>query len=1513
MAKAESVCLSVRGMCRPGIRGKNGKGRKMGIRSGKNGWWVLAISILGLALSGCGSGGGSGSSSGSSSSGGVQVEADSATTAEDRTVAVDVLGNDSGGDSGESALDPASVRIASGPQNGSTAIDPQTGEIAYSPDPDFFGNDSFVYTVDDMKKTSSGSATVNLTVEAVNDAPSFTVGSDQAVFMGSGPQVVSDWALAISPGAANEIGQNLSFTTTNDNKPLFQAQPRVDTSGTLRYTPAPGATGTATVSVRLADDGGVSNGGSDQSALQTFQISVTEIDNVPVAADDSLAVDEDSGDTNLDVLANDGFGGDGPGTSAVQVSVSPSQGVATVVVNGTTTDPTDDSINYRPNSNFSGTDTFEYTIEDADGDVASAVVTVTVNPVEDPPAPVQDSLSINEDSGTHTIDVLANDSFGPDGPGNTGLAVAVQPVNGMVAVQDGGSPGDPVDDKLSYEPAANFSGTDSFQYAIEDGEGDVATATVNVAVNAIDDPPVVVGDSLNIKENSGPSLVDVLGNDSFGSDGAGAGAIVLQSQPENGSASVDDGGTPSDPTDDSIVFVPDTDFGGSDSFTYSIEDSEGDTAAATVSVTVEYVDSGSPTANGDAVRVDVNSVTNAVNVLTNDDFGPDGGSDSTIQVSSPPSQGSAGVDPSGTPLDPTDDQIRYTPDSNFVGTDSFSYRIEDSDGSAATASVTVSVEAYNSEPSFTGGEDQTVKGGAGLQTVSGWATDISPGPSDEADQTLQFNVTPDDKSLFATQPKIDPAGTLTYAPAAGSIGTATVTVVLKDDGGTTNGGDDTSPPETFDITVKPENKIAITFPTPGAHVGNPSDISVSGILKGSSDGVIDLGDMNYVEVNFNTAAQSLKDPASWTLTDLVLGTEEKVNLTAAAQFSSGELVEDTQALETEVLLPNPWGLAVDSINSRAFTIANEGLVEIDLGEGSRTVVSSADSGIGSGLGVNNGRGVAFDPDNNRVLIADSSRRALIGVDLATGDRTVLSDAEFSWEGDQVVGNGPGFGHPLDVVLGPSGTRAYVLDGGSYAGGKEAVFEVDLATGDRSVLSDDTHGTGLNFDLPVSMDLDEARSWLVVTDDGQDAVFAVDLSTGNRIAIAEITGAHESVAVDAAGDRALVVMDKYRLDSSDDQVVDNILAVDLSAGSVSTLSDPSTNYSGGDGPDFKESRSLAIDPARGRALLLRKGSSSANDSEVMTVGLSLGNRDFLSKLSVGSGPELYNLLDVAVDAAGKRLIALRGTGEIFQVDMLSGNRSVVADTNLGTATETDGATDLAFDKANGRAFVSTNSNDVIMVDLATGNRSVVASDTVGSGEALNEPVEMTYEAGRDRLLVVDTDPVSGYYPNKQRVMVIDLATKQRTVLSDVGSNIGTAIEDARDITIDPGNDRALLTDLNLQALMAVDLATGTRSIISSGDSFNTFSVGGVALDAKSNRALVIDWSKEKLISVDLSNGAREEVSGGTLGRGVDFPTPRDIALDPASRRAFVTNGGANGYIFVVNFAPGAPRDRAIFSK
>ena len=164
-------------------------------------------------------------------------------------------------------------------------------------------------------------------------------------------------------------------------------------------------------------------------------------------------------------------------------------------------------VSYTPAANFTGADTFTYTISDGNGGTATAIVTVTVTSVNDNPVATDDAATVPEDSAATAIDVLANDIArrrqrrDADGDGgHAGQRERHRDVHG--------------DRRDATRRPANFIGTDTFTYTIGDGNGGTATATVTVTVTSVNDNPVADDDTATVAEDSAATAIDVLANDS---------------------------------------------------------------------------------------------------------------------------------------------------------------------------------------------------------------------------------------------------------------------------------------------------------------------------------------------------------------------------------------------------------------------------------------------------------------------------------------------------------------------------------------------------------------------------------------------------------------------------------------------------------------------------------------------------------------------------------------------------------------------------------------------------------------------------------------------------------------------------------------------------------------------------------------------------------------------------------------------------------------------------------------
>src|SRR6266545_2332385 len=166
--------------------------------------------------------------------------------------------------------------VPNNPANISVSGSGSSRTLQINPLANVFGTSTITVTVNGTNSQTMTDTFV-LTVNAVNDAPSFTKGPDQTINENSGAQTVNNWATNISAGPANESGQMLTFIVANNSNPaLFAVASAISSTGTLTYTPATAVSGTALITIALMDNGGTTNGGINTSATQSFNINVLE-------------------------------------------------------------------------------------------------------------------------------------------------------------------------------------------------------------------------------------------------------------------------------------------------------------------------------------------------------------------------------------------------------------------------------------------------------------------------------------------------------------------------------------------------------------------------------------------------------------------------------------------------------------------------------------------------------------------------------------------------------------------------------------------------------------------------------------------------------------------------------------------------------------------------------------------------------------------------------------------------------------------------------------------------------------------------------------------------------------------------------------------------------------------------------------------------------------------------------------------------------------------------------------
>ncbi|AVP96992.1 hypothetical protein C7S18_07185 [Ahniella affigens] len=511
-----------------------------------------------------------------------------------------------------------------------------------------------------------------------------------------------------------------------------------------------------------------------------------EVNDPPLALDDAASLAEDSSMTGN--VINGTLGGADTDEEAdpftVSLIVGPSSGQ---LIGGLASDG---GFTYQPDANFHGTDQFTYVGVDgtATGDLAT--VTITVTPINDAPVAQNDAVTMPEDSGTVTSNVLDGSAGGQDtdvDQDTLSATIVSGPTSGALlgGLANNGT--------FTYQPNANFKGMDAFTYQVSDGVTTGNVATVTITVSAVNDAPIAANDTVSLSEDSAGITGNVLDGSLGGLDTdqeSNALTAILVSGPQHGAlvSGLAPNGT--------LTYRPNANFAGSDTLTYQVSDGNAMSNIATVSITVLPIND-APIAVDDVLVVLEDSAATNANVLDGSLGGLDTDQESTpltATLLSGPQHGAlvGGLAPNGA--------FSYAANPDFFGSDSLTYRVSDGDALSNIATVAISVLPVNDAPSFHVNPSASVGANMGLQTVPGFASALSAGPANEGDQALSIVVIGNtNPTLFSTSPQIASDGTLSFAVAPGAAGVAMVTVVLQDDGGTSNGGIDTSIAQSFEI------------------------------------------------------------------------------------------------------------------------------------------------------------------------------------------------------------------------------------------------------------------------------------------------------------------------------------------------------------------------------------------------------------------------------------------------------------------------------------------------------------------------------------------------------------------------------------------------------------------------------------------------------------------------------------------------------------------------------------------
>ncbi len=687
------------------------------------------------------------------------------------------------------------------------------GSFTFTPEPNYNGSvPQVTYTISDVDG-GTDTATLDITVTPVNDAP---VAVDDAY------TVAEEGTVTLTPLTGDtdiDTGDTLSITSINSvaltggvqSIPVTNGTVNIDAAGVITFTPDADYNGAVSFPYEISDG----NGGTSTA---NQNITVTPVNDAPVAEDNAYTINEEGSLTANVLTDNDATSGLDADTEGDTLTVQsftiagvagthnpgdtvtlPGVGAVTLLADGTLT--------FVPETNYNGTvPVLTYTVTDGNGGTDTADVAVTVDPVNDVPVATNDDYSTDPGVAID-IPVLSNDTD-VDTTDTLTVTSVTQPANGTVSINPDGS--------LKYTPNAGFNnGTDTFTYTISDGNGGTATATVTVIVpqsafspianpdtnTTTEDTPLTVSAADGLLDNDSDGNLDTLTVTEFVIDGTTYTAGTEAYIPGKGKLKIN--------ADGSYVFTPAANFNGNfPEVTYTVTDGTGTTdASSMLNLTVTPVND-APVAVDDAYTVAEEGTVTLTPLTGDTDI--DTGDILTITSinnialtggvqSTPVTNGTVNIDAAGV--------ITFTPDTNYNGPISFPYEISDGNGGTATANQNITVTGVNDNPVANNDGGTTVQNTpVTIPTIGANDTDAD-GTIDVTTITL---IDPNDPTNTgdATTPlvipgegtyTVDATGNVTFTPEPNFVGEANVNYTVEDNTGAV------SNEATITIGVSPDN------------------------------------------------------------------------------------------------------------------------------------------------------------------------------------------------------------------------------------------------------------------------------------------------------------------------------------------------------------------------------------------------------------------------------------------------------------------------------------------------------------------------------------------------------------------------------------------------------------------------------------------------------------------------------------------------------------------------------------
>ena len=851
------------------------------------------------------------------------------------------------------------------------------------------------------------------------------------------------------------------------------------------------------------------DGGTDTA---TVNLTINGLNDDPIAQDDNVSTNENVL-LNGNVLVNNGNGADEDidggvgGLTVVAVNGSPVDvgAVATLASGALLTLNANGTFSYDPNGQFdsldsgeTGGDSFTYTIEDEGGAQDTATVNVTVNGVgttNTPPVAQDDSFTTDEDTAI-AGNVLSDNGSGADADAD-GDTLTVTTV-GTFATTGGGLININADGSFNYSPNAAFESlaagendADSFTYTLSDGNGGTDTATVNFAIDGVNDAPDAVNDLLSTDEDT-PLSGNVFANNGVAADSDAEGDIFVVSAVNGNAVNVGvqitlaSGALLTVNGDGTFTYDPNAQFeslgvgqSDTDSFTYTIDDGNGGTDTATVTLAINGVND-APDAVDDAFATDEDTALSA-NVLADNGAGSDSDVEGDALVVTEVNGNALNVGAqitlaSGALLTlNANGSFDYDPNGQFetvaVGdstSESFSYTVSDGNGGTDTATATITIDGVNDAPvaaddALVTDEDSPVNGNVLADNGNGADSDVDG-------DTLTVSA-----GSFATakggQVTLNADGTFTYDPSGafeglntGDSDTDAFTYTLGDG----NGGSDTA---TVNIVINGVTDVPDNVP-PVAQDDNLStneDTPLSGSVLvdngNGSDSDADGDTLTVTQVNGN----GLNVGTQITLASgalLTLNANGSFDYDPNGQFEGLAVADSTSDSFSYTVSDGNGGT-----DTATATITIDGVNDSPVAADD-ALVTDEDSAVNGNVLADNGDGADSDVDGDTLTVTAGSFATAKG-----GQVTLNADGTFTYDPSGVFES---------LAVGDSDTDSFTYTLGDGNGGTDTATVTLTINGanDAPVAADDN----------VVTDEDSPVTGNVLVDNGNGADSDVDGDT-----------------------------------------------------------------------------------------------------------------------------------------------------------------------------------------------------------------------------------------------------------------------------------------------------------------------------------------------------------------------------------------------------------------------------------